>query len=63
MRQSQPSALACVVACCLQSALALRPKDSDLAVLAADAYVAAHDYNRAIDHYNRYKGRKPVRGD
>jgi hypothetical protein len=36
-----------------QSALALRPKDSNLAVLAASAYVAAHDYNRAIDHYNR----------
>lgn len=43
----------CVMACLSQSALALRPKDSNLAVLAANAYVAAHDYNRAIDHYNR----------
>lgn len=43
----------CVTACLSQSALALRPKDSNLAVLAANAYVAAHDYNRAIDHCNR----------
>lgn len=42
------------MACLLQSALALRPKDSNLAVLAANAYVAAHDYNRAMDHYNRW---------
>lgn len=37
----------------LQSALALRAKDSDLALAAAQALVAAHNYNRAIDYYNR----------
>jgi len=48
--QRNAHALECVL---LQSALAIRPKDSNLAVLAAKACVAAHDYNRAIDHYNR----------
>eukprot|EP00879_Flechtneria_rotunda_P025162 GHRR01026724.1.p1 GENE.GHRR01026724.1~~GHRR01026724.1.p1 ORF type:complete len:305 (+),score=118.75 GHRR01026724.1:653-1567(+) len=36
-----------------ESALALRPKDADLALSAAQALIAAHDYNRAIDYYNR----------
>lgn len=40
----------------MQSALALRPKDSDLALAAAQALVAAHNYNRAIDYYNRSDG-------
>ncbi|KAF6259487.1 intraflagellar transport protein [Scenedesmus sp. NREL 46B-D3] len=35
------------------SALALRPKDADLALAAAQALIAAHNYNRAIDYYNR----------
>jgi hypothetical protein len=51
--KSPQSSLLSVPALALQSALGLRPKDSNLAVLAANAYVAAHDYNRAIDHYNR----------
>jgi Tfp pilus assembly protein PilF len=42
-----------VTPCTAQAALALRPKDADLAVSAAKAHVAAHDYSRAIDHYNR----------
>jgi hypothetical protein len=44
----------CALFCCLhQSALALRPKDADLALAAAQALIAAHNYNRAIDYYNR----------
>jgi thioredoxin-like negative regulator of GroEL len=39
--------------CVVQSALALRPKDADLALAAAQALIAAHNYNRAIDYYNR----------
>uniref|UniRef100_A0A383W643 Uncharacterized protein n=1 Tax=Tetradesmus obliquus TaxID=3088 RepID=A0A383W643_TETOB len=36
-----------------ESALALRPKDADVALAAAQALIAAHNYNRAIDYYNR----------
>lgn len=39
-----------------QSALALRPKDADVALAAAQALIAAHNYNRAIDYYNRWDG-------
>lgn len=33
--------------------MAMRPKDSDIALSAAHAHIAAHDYNRAIDCYNK----------
>lgn len=37
----------------VQSAMGLRPKDADLALAAAQALITAHDYNRAVDYYNR----------
>jgi tetratricopeptide (TPR) repeat protein len=36
-----------------ESALEFYPKDAALAVKCADALVAAHDYHRAVDYYNR----------
>ncbi|KAF8072682.1 TTC21B [Scenedesmus sp. PABB004] len=36
-----------------ESALALRPKDAELAAKVAAALTAAHDYGRAVDYYNR----------
>ncbi|GBF90474.1 hypothetical protein Rsub_03470 [Raphidocelis subcapitata] len=35
------------------SALELSPKDAQLALKCAEALVAAHDYQRAVDYYNR----------
>lgn len=36
-----------------EAALEFYPKDAALAVKCADALVAAHDYHRAVDYYNR----------
>jgi Tfp pilus assembly protein PilF len=39
-----------------EAALELHPKDADLAQKCAQAFVAAHEYHKAVDYYNRYHG-------
>ena len=35
------------------AALELHPKDADLAQKCAQAFVAAHEYHKAVDYFNR----------